>query len=107
MRWPGLPDDPSYVVAAKQMRRIPGVRHVRARLGRRGGRGSSQASRLVTAATSFGGLHTTGDRRAQWGDDAPPGLVRLSCGIEDPADLVADITAAPVHASDAAGRHPV
>ena len=31
------------------------------------------ASRLVIAATSFGGLHTTADRRAQWGDDAPGG----------------------------------
>ena len=30
----------------------------------------------------------------QWGDDAPPGLVRLSCGIEDTADLVTDITQA-------------
>src|SRR4029450_726501 len=24
VRWPGLPDDPSYVVASKQMRRVPG-----------------------------------------------------------------------------------
>ena len=53
-----------------------------------------RASQLVVAATSFGGLHTTADRRAQWGDDAPEGLVRLSCGIEDAADLVADITSA-------------
>ena len=52
------------------------------------------ASRLVIPATSFGGLHTTADRRAQWGDDAPPGLVRLSCGVEDTADLVADIARA-------------
>jgi cystathionine gamma-lyase len=96
VRWPGLPDDPSYVVAAKQMRRVPGVLMFEL--------GSSddvvrffQASRLVTPATSFGGLHTTGDRRAQWGDDAPHGLVRLSCGIEDPSDLVADITAALSH----------
>jgi cystathionine gamma-lyase len=50
--------------------------------------------RLVDAATSFGGLHSTADRRAQWGGDAvPPGFVRLSCGIEDTADLVADLTA--------------
>jgi cystathionine gamma-lyase len=56
-----------------------------------------RASRLVTPATSFGGLHTTGDRRAQWGDDAPPGLVRLSCGIEDPADLVDDVISALAH----------
>jgi cystathionine gamma-lyase len=93
VRWPGLPTDPSYVVAARQMRRIPGI--VTFELA------SADAvlaffagSQLVTPATSFGGLHTTGDRRAQWGDDAPAGLVRLSCGIEDPADLVADILGA-------------
>jgi cystathionine gamma-lyase len=93
VRWPGLPTDPSHVVAARQMKRMPGV--VTFELD------SADAvarfltvSRLVVAATSFGGLHTTADRRAQWGDDTPPGLVRLSCGIEDPADLVADITGA-------------
>ena len=49
------------------------------------------AARLVWSATSFGGLHTTADRRAQWGDDTPDGLVRLSCGVEDTADIVADL----------------
>jgi cystathionine gamma-lyase len=93
VRWPGLPDDPSYVVAAKQMRRIPGVLMFELGTAEDVTR-FFQASRLVTPATSFGGLHTTGDRRAQWGDDVSPGLVRLSCGIEDSADLVADITAA-------------
>jgi cystathionine gamma-lyase len=99
VRWPGLPTDPSHGIAAKQMRRIPGI--ITFELA------SAQAvaaffaaSELVIAATSFGGLHTTGDRRAQWGDDTPPGLVRLSCGIEDPADLVADLT----RALDAAAR---
>ena len=52
------------------------------------------ASRLVAVATSFGGTHTTADRRAQWGDDTPEGLVRLSCGLEDTEDLVADVAAA-------------
>ena len=52
------------------------------------------ASALIGAATSFGGLHTTADRREQWGDRTAPGFVRLSCGIEDSADLVADITQA-------------
>ena len=52
------------------------------------------ATRLWTAATSFGGVHSTVDRRAQWGGDAvPPGFVRLSCGIEDTEDLVADLSA--------------
>jgi cystathionine gamma-lyase len=52
------------------------------------------ASALFLPATSFGGVHSSADRRAQWGDDTPAGLVRLSCGIEDTADLVADLTAA-------------
>ena len=93
VRWPGLPDDPSYVVAARQMRRIPGI--VTFELSSADAvQAFFAASRLVIPATSFGGLHTTGDRRAQWGDEAPPGLVRLSCGIEDPADLLADILGA-------------
>jgi cystathionine gamma-lyase len=52
------------------------------------------ACRLVAAATSFGGNHTSADRRRQWGDDVPDGFVRLSCGIEDTEDLVADIAGA-------------
>jgi cystathionine gamma-lyase len=53
------------------------------------------ASALVVAATSFGGLHTTADRRAQWGgDEVAEGFVRLSAGCEDTVDLVADVTAA-------------
>ena len=93
VRWPGLADDPSYAVASVQMRRIPGI--VSFDLGDAGRvERFLKASRLVFAATSFGGLHTTADRRAQWGDDTEPGFVRLSCGVEDAADLVADITSA-------------
>jgi cystathionine gamma-lyase len=93
LRWPGLPTDPAYAVASRQMRRIPGIigfelpsaSHVAEFL---------KVSRLVAAATSFGGVHTSADRRAQWGDRTSPGFVRLSCGIEDTDDLVADFTAA-------------
>jgi cystathionine gamma-lyase len=53
------------------------------------------AARLVAEATSFGGVHTSAERRARWGTDAvPEGFVRLSVGIEDAADLLADIGAA-------------
>ncbi|GAA1772343.1 cystathionine gamma-lyase [Luedemannella helvata] len=93
VRWPGRPADPSYAVAARQMARIPGVVTFELAGEAAVGRFLS-AARLVIPATSFGGLHTTADRRAQWGDDAPPGLVRLSCGVEDTADLVADINQA-------------
>jgi cystathionine gamma-lyase len=93
VRWPGLPEDPSHQLAARQMRRMPGVVSFDLGSRERAARFLSEC-RLVEAATSFGGLHTTADRRAQWGDDTPEGFIRLSCGIEDTDDIVADLTAA-------------
>lgn len=93
VRWPGLPDDPAHAVAARQMRRWNGV----LRFSLSGVDAVARflaGSRLVGSATSFGGLRTTADRRERWGDAVPPGLVRLSAGCEDTADLVADVLAA-------------
>ncbi|MCX6462517.1 MAG: cystathionine gamma-lyase [Pseudonocardiales bacterium] len=93
VRWPGLPGDPAHAVAARQMRRWNGVLRFtlpsEAAVGRFLG-----ASRLVGSATSFGGLRSTADRRARWGDAVAPGLLRFSAGCEDPADLVADVMSA-------------
>ncbi|MEH6805916.1 cystathionine gamma-lyase [Rhodococcus erythropolis] len=90
VRYPGLRGDPSYTTASGQMKRFGGLVSVEL--------GSAQAfhsfveaSNLVTAATSFGGIHTTADRRARWGDPVSAGFVRIACGIEDTADLLADI----------------
>jgi cystathionine gamma-lyase len=48
--------------------------------------------RIVSEMTSFGGIHSSGERRARWGtDDVPEGFIRFSCGIEDTDDLVADV----------------
>jgi cystathionine gamma-lyase len=64
------------------------------------------ASELLTAATSFGGLHTTLDRRAQFGGDSvAEGFVRISCGCEDTVDLVRDVTTA-LRALTAEARSP-
>jgi cystathionine gamma-lyase len=50
------------------------------------------ACELVSEATSFGGVHTTAERRARWGtDDVPEGFIRFSAGCEDTRDLVADV----------------
>nr|WP_246407373.1 cystathionine gamma-lyase [Modestobacter versicolor] len=94
VRWPWRPQDPSYALAQRQMLRPNGV--VSAELADEdAARRLVRASRFVVAATSFGGIHTTVDRRAQWGGDAvPAGFVRFSCGIEDTADLIADLTQA-------------
>jgi cystathionine gamma-lyase len=90
VRWPGLPEDPAYPVAQRQMRRIPGVvtftLEDKAAVDR-----FLSKSKLVFAATSFGGLHSTADRRAQWGDDTPEGLIRFSCGVESTDDLITDV----------------
>jgi cystathionine gamma-lyase len=53
------------------------------------------ALQLVVEATSFGGVHSNAERRARWGTDAvAEGWIRLSTGIEDTADLLADVSRA-------------
>ncbi|MEV6506465.1 cystathionine gamma-lyase [Streptomyces sp. NPDC051642] len=91
LRYPGLPDDPSYKIASQQMRRygcvVSFTLPTRARAER-----FLDALRLVDDATSFGGVRSTAERRGRWGGDAvPEGFVRLSVGAEDPEDLVADV----------------
>jgi cystathionine gamma-lyase len=94
VRWPWRAGDPSYALASTQMLRPNGV--VSAELADAAAvRHLVRGSRFFVAATSFGGIHTTVDRRAQWGGDAvPEGFLRFSCGIEDTADLVADLVSA-------------
>jgi cystathionine gamma-lyase len=53
------------------------------------------ACRLVAEATSFGGVHSTAERRGRWGTDAvAEGFIRFSAGCEDTEDLVAAVLAA-------------
>ncbi|APU17168.1 MULTISPECIES: cystathionine gamma-lyase [Actinoalloteichus] len=93
LRWPGSAGDAAHETARRQMRRFGGVLSFEladeATFSR-----FVAASRLVVEATSFGGVHSTVDRRARWGDPVAPGFVRFSSGCEDAADLVADVLAA-------------
>jgi cystathionine gamma-lyase len=91
VRHPGLPGDPAHELAARQMRHfgclvafcLPDAARAQRFLGE---------CRLIIEATSFGGVHTTAERRGRWNaDDVPEGFIRLSAGLEDPADLIADI----------------
>jgi cystathionine gamma-synthase len=51
--------------------------------------------RLITNATSLGGVHSVLEARARWeGDRVPPGLLRLSVGLEPSEDLWADLAQA-------------
>lgn len=92
VRYPGLETDPGHAVAASQMDRFGMVVSFDLETEERAQRFLS-AAELVLESTSFGGIHTTAERRGRWGqgDDLSPGFIRLSAGIEDPADLIPDI----------------
>ncbi|MFF8417778.1 cystathionine gamma-lyase [Streptomyces sp. NPDC015680] len=91
LRYPGLPSDPSYPKAVRQMRRFGSVVSFVLPDRERAERFLTEL-RLVDDATSFGGVRSTAERRARWGGDAvPEGFIRFSVGAESPADLVADV----------------
>ncbi len=91
LRYPGLERDPSHAVAKEQMRIFGSVLSFVLE-GRRRAERFLESSELIVQATSFGGLHTTAERRARWGmDEIDAGWVRLSAGIEDTVDLTADV----------------
>ena len=89
VRYPGLGPDP---LAARYMRGGFGgllsfdVADVDA------ARRVETSTRLITNATSLGGVDTTIEGRFRWeGDRVPPGLLRLSVGLEDVDALWADL----------------
>ncbi|MFI7320421.1 cystathionine gamma-lyase [Streptomyces venezuelae] len=103
LRYPGLPDDPSHKVAARQMRRFGCVLSFTLPTRERAER-FLESLRLVDDATSFGGVRSTAERRGRWGGDAvPEGFIRFSAGAEDPDDLVADVLRALDESAAAAG----
>jgi cystathionine gamma-lyase len=50
--------------------------------------------RLVRPTTSFGGVHTSAERRARWGDAVAEGFIRLSVGCEPLEPLWRDLSTA-------------
>lgn len=89
--YPGLDTDPGHEIARRQMSGFGMVLSFDLETAERAERFLAAAT-LVTDATSFGSVHTTAERRARWGgDDVSEGFIRLSAGIEDTADLVADV----------------
>ena len=93
VRFPGLAYDPSHNLARVQMERFGFL--IGLTLG-----SQEQAERfidecaLIQPATSFGGVHTSAERRARWGDAVEPGFVRLSVGCEPVEELWTAIDAA-------------
>ncbi len=93
LRFPGLLTHPHHGLAARQMQRMGfliGFTLDSAAAAER----FIVACPLIQPATSFGGVHTTAERRARWGDAVAPGFVRLSVGTEPASALVEAVLAA-------------
>lgn len=86
VRYPGLPDDPSHNLARMQMRRFGFLIGLTLE-SEAAAEAFIDACALIQPATSFGGVHTSAERRARWGDAVAPGYVRLSIGCEPAEEL--------------------
>jgi len=91
VRYPGLPSDPAHAIASRQMDAFGPVIGFTLPTAAAADE-FLRAADLVVEATSFGGTHTTAERRARWGgDDIPEGWIRLSAGCEEPGELARDV----------------
>lgn len=101
VRYPGLPNDPQHDKAKSFMKGFGAIVSFEY-----AGSGEAtdrvcQSSKIVTYATSLGGVESLWERRRRWPIESasvPESLIRLSVGCEDIEDLWADIDAA-LHAA--------
>jgi len=103
--YPGLPSHPQHELAARQMSGFGGMVALDLAGGREAGVRFVESTRLAILAVSLGGVETLIEHAASMSharlDDEqlqragiPPGLIRLSVGIEDPDDLIVDLSEA-------------
>lgn len=93
--YPGLPSAHGHAVAARQMQGgFGGMMSIRAKGGEAAAIATAANVELWKRATSLGGTESLIEHRASVegaGTPAPPDLLRLSVGIEDAGDLIADL----------------
>jgi cystathionine gamma-synthase len=97
--YPGLPSHPGHQVAARQMHGFGGMVSVRMKGGRRAAEALCADTQVFILAESLGGVESliehpgamTHASTAGSQLEVPDDLVRLSVGIEDIADLIADL----------------
>jgi cystathionine gamma-synthase len=96
--YPGLPAHPGHAVAARQMTGgFGGMLSIRVEGGASAAIAAAAKVKVWQRATSLGGVESLIEHRASIegaGSPVPPDLLRLSVGIEDPDDLLADLDAA-------------
>ncbi len=105
VHYPGLSSHPQHALARRQMSGYGGIVSVELRGGLRAARRFLSGLKVFTLAESLGGVESLVDHPALMTHASVPraereahgitdGLLRLSCGIEDPADLADDVRAA-------------
>lgn len=96
VRYPGLAEDPGHRLAASQMAGFGAMLSFEVVGGREQADSVCDSVRICVHGTSLGGVETLIERRQRWPGEAylPPGLIRLSVGIEDVEDLWEDLATA-------------
>jgi cystathionine beta-lyase/cystathionine gamma-synthase len=105
VHYPGLASHPQHALARRQMRGFGGIVSAELRGGGPAAFRFLRRLKVFTLAESLGGVESLVDHPASMTHASVPeadrlahgvtdGLVRLSCGIEDPADLADDVRAA-------------
>lgn len=93
--FPGLLDDPGHALAAQQMYGYGAMLSFIVHGGADAAMAVTAQLKLVTRATSLGGMHSLIEHRASVegpSSVAPAGLLRLSVGLEHPQDIIDDLT---------------
>ena len=94
VNWPGLPTHPGHAIAKHQMRDFGAMLSVELRSGYDAALTLARGTKIFTNATSLGGCESLIEHRASSEGahtHSPPGLVRLSVGLEDADDLIEDL----------------
>jgi cystathionine gamma-synthase len=93
--YPGLPSHPGHALAARQMTGgFGGMLSIRVKGGETAAIGTAARVQVWKRATSLGGVESLLEHRASIegaGTPVPSDLLRLSVGIEDADDLIADL----------------
>jgi len=105
VHYPGLESFPQHELARRQMARFGGMLAFEVRGGLPGGIALMNRLKLIKRAVSLGDAetliqhpasmtHSTYEPEERRAHGIADGLIRLSVGLEEPADLLADLTAA-------------
>ncbi|MDN6171120.1 MAG: PLP-dependent transferase, partial [Micrococcaceae bacterium] len=97
--YPGLAEHPGHELAARQMSGFGGMVSVQFTGGEAAARKIAESTRVFTLAESLGGIESLMNYPSEMTHasvkgtelEVPVNLLRLSCGIEDVEDLIADL----------------